>query len=190
MEALSNVAAAFGLAGAAGLNAYLPLLVIGLMSRFTDLISLSAPWDTLENAWVLGVVAVLLAVEVTVDKFPVADSINDAIQTFVRPVAGALLFAANGNVIADIHPALALVCGLLVAGGVHVVKTTARPVVTATTAGVGNPIVSTAEDAVSATTSVLSIVVPVLAALLLIALVALLTWWIVRRRRARRRGRR
>jgi hypothetical protein len=187
IEALSNVAAAFGLSASAGLNAYLPLLIVGLMARYTDLITLSEPWNTLENAWVLGVLGVLLVIEMTVDKFPVVDSINDSIQTFVRPVAGAVLFAANGNVINGIHPALALVCGLLVAGGVHVVKATARPFVTGASIGTGNPVVSTAEDVVAASTSLLSIIVPTLAVVVFVLLLVLLLWWIWRRRRCRAR---
>jgi len=189
VEALSGIAAAFGLAGSAGLNAYLPLLIVGLMSRFTDLITLTQPWNTLENAWVLGVLVVLSAVEIAVDKFPVVDTINDTVQTFVRPIAGAILFAASGNVISDIHPALALVCGLLVAGGVHLVKATARPIVTGASIGAANPMVSTAEDVVAATTSILSIAVPALAAILLLLLIGLVLWFLVRRRRRRRRRR-
>jgi hypothetical protein len=185
IEAISSVASAFGLAASAGLNAYLPLLIVGLMARFTDLITLQEPWSALENAWVLGVLAVLLAIEVTVDKFPIVDSINDTIQTFVRPVAGAVLFAASGNVISDVHPALAMSCGLLVAGGVHVAKSTARPFVTGATIGAGNPVVSVAEDVISATTSVLSIVVPILAAIVLLFLLAVLFWWVWRRARRR-----
>lgn len=177
-----DIFAAFGLASAAGLNAYLPLLIVGLLSRYTDLLSLSAPWNALENGWVLGVLVVLVIIEMTVDKIPAVDSINDAIQTFVRPVAGAILFAASGSVITDISPVLAMVAGILVAGGVHTVKAAARPVVTATTAGLGNPVVSVVEDIASATITVLSIVVPALAALLL----AILLFLVLRRIRRSR----
>ena len=54
------IMAAFGLAGSAGLNAYLPLLVVALAARFSDLIVLRQPWDTLENPWVIGALVVLL----------------------------------------------------------------------------------------------------------------------------------
>ena len=82
----------------------------------------------------------------------------------------------------ETHPVLALICGLLVAGGVHVAKATARPVITGTTAGVLNPVVSAAEDAVSLVVSVLSIVVPVLGLILLLAVLV----WLIRRRWRRR----
>ncbi len=176
-----DVFAAFGLASAAGLNAYIPLLIVGLLARYTDLIHLNAPWNTLENPWVLGVLAVLLLIEILVDKIPAVDSINDVIQTFVRPATGAILFAANGNAIADISPVLAMIAGLLAAGGIHAVKATARPVVTATTGGLGNPLVSTIEDIASAVMSVMAIVLPILTAILIVLLIVLVLRRVLRR---------
>lgn len=182
-----EVLSAFGLSASSGLNAYLPLLIVGLLARFTDLITLKAPWNTLENPWVLGVLAVLLLIEMTVDKIPAVDTVNDVIQTVIRPAAGAILFAASGNVISDISPVLAMVCGLLVAGGVHAVKAATRPAITATTAGVGNSVVSVAEDVVSGVTATVAIVWPAVAAAIILALLALFTWWYARRRQRRRK---
>ena len=178
-----DVFASFGLAAATGLNAYLPLLIVGLLSRYTDLIALSQPWNILENGWVLLVLAVLLAIELTVDKIPAVDSVNDIVQTFIRPVAGAILFAANGNVISDLSPILAMICGLLMASSVHAAKATARPIVTGTTGGLGNPVVSTVEDIVSGVTTLIAVLLPVLAALIGLAFLVLVGWWFLRRRR-------
>ncbi len=180
-----EVLAAFGLSAATGLNAYLPLLIVGLLARFTDLITLSAPWDTLSNPWVLGVLFVLLVIETVADKVPAVDSVNDVIQTIVRPTAGAIIFAASGNVISNISPVLAMICGLLAAGGVHAVKATARPMITATTGGIGNPVVSVLEDVVSAGTTLVAVIVPALAAIFVLFLAGLITWFFVRRRRRR-----
>jgi Domain of unknown function (DUF4126) len=185
MSGVLAVFTAFGLSSAAGLNAYVPLLVVALLARFTDLITLSPPWDTLESWWVIGVLAVLLLVEIVADKIPAVDTANDTIQTFVRPVAGALLFAASLGTISDMSPVLWLICGLLVAGGVHTTKATVRPVITATTAGTLNPVVSTVEDIVSFVVSVLAIVAPLVGALLLILIVV---WFIRLWRRRRRRA--
>ncbi len=182
MDGLLSVFTAFGLSTSAGLNAYLPLLVVALLARFTDLITLEPPWDTLESWWVIGVLVVLLLIEFLVDKVPAVDSINDTIQTFIRPVAGAVLFAASAGVVSDAHPVLAMICGLLVAGGVHAAKATARPVVTATSGGVLNPVVSTVEDVVSLTLAIVAIVLPILGLLLLLLIIL----WIVRWRRRRR----
>ena len=116
------------------------------------------------------------------DKVPVANHVNDLIQTFVRPVAGAIVFAASTNIVTGINPILALACGLLVAGSVHVVKSAAvRPMVTATTAGAGNVPVSIAEDVTSTVVSLLSILAPIAIAILIIIAIVLLIWWWARR---------
>jgi glucan phosphoethanolaminetransferase (alkaline phosphatase superfamily) len=177
MASVLGVLTAFGLASSAGLNAYIPLLVVALLGRLTDLITLTTPWDALESWWVIGVLAVMLIVEVIADKIPAVDSVNDTIQSFVRPAAGAILFAASGGSISHVHPVLAIICGILAAGGVHAVKATARPVITATTGGMLNPVVSTAEDVVALVVSVLAIAVPILALVLLVLVVS----WFVRR---------
>jgi len=185
-EAFLSLATAFGLATAAGLNAYIPLFIVALLSRISSLVTLSEPYDALSSWWVIAVLAVLMVIEILVDKVPVADTANDVIHTFIRPAAGAILFAASTDVI-GLHPVLAALCGVIVAGGVHVAKSTGRPVVTATTAGVGDPVVSTAEDVISFVTSVISVVAPYLAALFIIAVLLLVTWWFKRRRRLRAR---
>jgi hypothetical protein len=154
-----------------------------LTARFTNLINLQPPFDWLTNPWVIGLLAVLLLIEIVADKVPVVDHANDVIQTVVRPAAGAILFAANANVITDVHPALALGAGILLAGGVHATKATVRPIVTATTGGLGNPVVSTVEDIVALVVSVMSILLPILTFLAIVVL-AVVIWRKWRRRKA------
>ena len=174
---LAGIFSAFGLSASAGLNAYIPLLVVALLARYTQLIKLSPPWDTLTSPWVIGLLVVLVAIEFFADKVPAVNYVNDVIQTFIRPVAGALLFAASAHVITDIHPVLSMAAGLLVAGTVHVVKSVAvRPMITATTGGVGNAPVSMAEDFTATVVSILSIVVPILLGMVVIGLAAWLIW--------------
>jgi hypothetical protein len=185
MAPLWNVFTAFGLSSSAGLNAYIPLLVIALLARFTDIVKLQEPWTALTSWWVIGLLVILLLIETFVDKVPAVDSINDVIQTFIRPVAGAILFAASSNVIGDIHPVLAMVCGLVVAGGVHAAKSTARPIITATTAGLGNSVVSTAEDITALVASLLAVLVPALLAATLLMATMTIAWWLWTRRRQR-----
>ncbi len=179
---ITSVFSAFGLASAAGLNAYLPLLVVALAARFTDLIQLNEPWDVLTSWYVIAILAILLLIEMTVDKVPAVDTANDVINTAIRPVAGAILFAASSGVVGELHPVLAVICGLLVAGGVHAVKATARPAVTATTGGLGNWLVSLSEDALSFVTTVLAILVPILLAFLMLLVFLSLAWWWSKRR--------
>jgi uncharacterized membrane protein len=154
-----------------------------VIAHYTDWITLNNPWDLLANPWALIVLGVLVIIEMLADKIPAVNHINDAIQTFVRPAAGAIAFAASAKVITDVHPVLALICGLLVAGSVHAVKSVAvRPIVTATTGGAGNIPVSIAEDIFSTVMSILAIVVPVLVAIILILMVVLFFRWRQRRR--------
>jgi hypothetical protein len=182
MELLTNIFSAFGLSASAGLNAYIPLLVIALVARYTELIKLASPWDTLTNPWVIGLLLVLWVIEFFSDKAPAVNHINDMIQTIVRPVAGAIVFAASAGVITESNPVLALVAGLIVAGGVHTVKAAAiRPAVTATTGGVANTPVSIAEDLISTFLSVMAVVLPALFAVLAILLITWFIWFLWKR---------
>ena len=185
-HAFLSLATAFGLSTSAGLNAYIPLLVVALLARFTPLVTLNKPYDALSSWWVIGTLGVLLVIETLVDKVPAADTVNDIIQTFIRPAAGAILFAATTNAI-GLHPVVAAICGVLLAGSVHIVKAGGRPVVAVATAGLGNPVVSTIEDVVSFVTSLLAIVAPYLVLALIVIAAGLITWWAVRRRRRRAR---
>lgn len=182
MDLLTGVFTAFGLSASAGLNAYIPLLIVGLLGHYTNLINLTSPWDTLASPWIILMLCVLVIIEMLADKVPAVNHINDLIQTFIRPAAGAVAFAASANVVTDVSPVLALACGLLVAGTVHVAKAGAlRPMVTATTGGVGNVPVSIAEDVVSTVLSILAVVVPILVGTLLIVVAAFIVYWLYRR---------
>jgi hypothetical protein len=183
MEMLLGVFSAFGLSASAGLNAYIPLLVVGVIGHyFPDTLTLNQPWDLIANPWILILLGVLVIIEMLADKVPAVNHINDLIQTVVRPAAGAIAFAASAKVVTDINPMLALACGLLVAGGVHAVKAVAvRPIVTATTGGAGNIPVSIAEDVAATGVSILSLVLPIMMGTLLIVFFVLLAWWLSRR---------
>ena len=182
MDLLTGIFTAFGLSASAGLNAYIPLLLVGLIGRYTDLMKLNAPWDTLSHPGIILMLCVLVIIEMLADKVPAVNHLNDLIQTLIRPAAGAIAFAASANVVTDVSPVLALAAGLLVAGTVHVAKAGAlRPMVTATTGGVGNVPVSIAEDIVSTVLSILAIVLPILIGTLMVVLAAFIIWWLYRR---------
>lgn len=191
LEALTGT----GLAASAGLNAYIPLLTMGLLARYTDTIDLPGGWQWLSNGWVLAILAVLLAVEVVADKVPVVDHVNDLVQTVVRPTAGGLAFGAGSSsetvTVADpgaffgSHQWVPVAAGVLIAFCVHGVKASSRPVVNATTGGLGAPVASTVEDFGSVALSLLAILLPVLVLLGLVLLV-LGGWWVIRRRRRRK----
>lgn len=186
----------FGLATAAGLNAYIPLLALGLLARFTDLVALPAGWSWLENGWVMTIVAVLLAIEVVADKVPALDSVNDVVQTFIRPTAGGIVFGSgtaaqtatvtDPGAFAQSGQWIPVAIGVVIALVVSLTKSTVRPAANVATAGMAAPVLSTAEDIASVVLVFLAIVVPIL---VLLAVVAL-TWAAVRilRRRGRQRS--
>ncbi len=188
-----------GLAASAGLNAYIPLLVMGLLARYSDLIELPSGWQWLSNGWVVAILAVLLAVEFVADKVPVLDSVNDTVQTLVRPTAGGLAFGAGSasETVTVKDPGsfftsnqwVPIVAGVALAFGVHALKAAARPVINAMTAGIGAPVVSTAEDVTSVSVSVLAIIVPLLVVVVLVGLVVAVPWLVVRLRQRRRQRR-
>ena len=93
INGLANVFTSFGLSSSAGLNAYLPLLIVALTARFTNLIELRPPFDWLTDPWVIAVLVVLLLIETVADKIPAVDHANDVIQTVVRPAALAVQVA-------------------------------------------------------------------------------------------------
>jgi hypothetical protein len=181
-----------GLSAAAGLNAYIPFLVVGLLARFTDVIVLPADFTWIESGWALGIGAVLLLAELVLDKVPAVDSVNDIVATLIRPSMGGLVFAATSAAkgldesswMID-HPWVGVVLGVVVSGIVHIGKTSARPVVNAATLGAGAPLVSTVEDTASVGLSVVAILWPVL----VIVAVPLLAWALVVLLRVRRRWR-
>jgi uncharacterized protein DUF4126 len=184
---------ALGLSTAAGLNAYIPLLAVGVLARYTDLVHLPAEFEWLTNGWVLALVTVLLAAEVVLDKVPVVDSVNDAIQTFVRPASGGAMFAAtdaaerfDSSAVMQDNPWIGWVIGIAVAFAVHLAKTSIRPVINAGTLGTGAPVVSTVEDSVSLGMTLLALLAPVVALVALVLLV-FAAWRLLRAARPRRR---
>lgn len=185
-----------GLAAAAGMNAYIPLLVVGVANRFfPDAMQLPDGWAWLSNGWVLGIVAVLLVVEVVADKIPAVDSVNDIIQSVVRPTAGGLVFGSSStaSTVAVTDPAaffasnqwVPIVVGAVIALTVHVGKAVTRPAANVATAGAAAPVVSTIEDVGAVGLSLLAIVAPVLV-LVALALLGLFGWSLWRTARRRR----
>jgi Domain of unknown function (DUF4126) len=171
---LAPLLSGLGLSGAAGLNAYIPLLLVGVLER-SGLLHLSQPFDLLGNLWVLAGVALLAAFDFVGDKIPGVDHALHLFGGILNVSAGALLFASQQGLVGQMNPALAAGLGLLVSGGVHATRTVLRPVSTGATAGLGNPLVSGAEDGSSLLISLLAVFAPILAVLLLVALLVL-TW--------------
>jgi hypothetical protein len=185
-SAIGAVLAAFGLSGAAGLNAWLPLFAGALAARL-DLVELAAPFDELASTVGLVALGALTLADFVGDKIPVVDHVLHVLGLAVAPASGAALFAGQTGDETGLPTLLALLLGGSTAGVVHAIRAAVRPVSTAGTAGLGNPVLSLGEDAASLLLVVLAFAVPVLAVVLLVLLVVPLALR-VRRWRARRRA--
>lgn len=188
-----------GLSASAGLNAYIPFLVVALVARFSDVIVLPPSFGWIESPWSIGVAVVLLLADVVLDKIPAIDSMNDLIGTAVRPTVGGVVFAATTSADDQIgqsswmtdHPWVGAIGGVVIAGLVHTTKAAARPAVNVGTAGLGAPVLSGVEDVASLGMSLLAVFIPILVIFGLLAMVAAAIWlWrrIARYRRRRRAG--
>ncbi|MEI2778766.1 MAG: DUF4126 domain-containing protein [Tetrasphaera sp.] len=187
-----------GLSAAAGLNAYIPFLIVALLARFTDVLTLPASFAWIESWWAIAGGTVLLLTEVVLDKIPAVDTINDAVQTFIRPSMGGLVFAATSAAEQLDNSAwmkenawVGVILGIIVSGLVHTGKAAARPAINAGTLGAGAPVASTVEDGTSIALSLIAIFLPllVIVALVLLAIALFLLWRRVRAWKKRRQRR-
>ncbi|WP_367312948.1 DUF4126 domain-containing protein [Demequina zhanjiangensis] len=182
-----------GLSAAAGLNAFIPLVIVGVFARFTDVIELPSELLWLQSWPAIIIGLVLLAAEIVLDKIPGVDTVNDLIQTAVRPLVGGVIFAASSSA-AEFgdqtfwtdHPLVAGIVGAVVAAAVHISKTASRPAVNASTGGTGAPLASFAEDAIAVGLSFLAIFIPILVVVVFIVL-GIMVYRIVTSGRRRRK---
>lgn len=149
-----------GLAAGSGLNAYLPLLVLALADRFTDVIELDAPFDIISSFWGLLILLLILPLELIPDKIPKFDHLSDLVHSAVRPALAAFAFMAVSNHVEDFQMVLAFIFGLVIAGAVTWVKIAARPGITEMTNGIGNPIVSLLEDGLVLAFAIVGVFLP------------------------------
>ena len=186
------------LAAAAGLNAWIPLFLLGLAAKLLPAVALPAGWSWLSSDIALWVIGALLVLEIIADKIPALDSLNDIVHSIIRPAAGGIAFGAGasartiavddpGSFFSE-HTWIPVVAGVVIALAVHAAKATGRVAANAATAGVAAPVLSTAEDIAAFVLSTAAIVVPVVAAILLLCLIVAIVI-VVRRRSRRRRAR-
>ncbi len=145
MDSLATIAIALGAGWASGLNAYAAALVLGAAQRF-GVLTLPHDLQVLASPWVMAVAGLLFVLNFFADKIPYVDSVNDALHTFVRVPAGALLaYGAAGQ----LSPEVAVIVGLLggtLAAGTHVAKAGTRAILNASPEPFSNIAASLAED--------------------------------------------
>lgn len=157
---ISIILAGIGLAAGAGLNAYLPLLVLALTDRYTDAINLPTPFDILSSLWGIVVLLLILPLELFPDKIARVDHFSDLVHTAIRPGAGAFAFMAVASTHDDFQIVMGFILGLVIAGAIHWIKASSRPRITRTTNGIGNPLVSLLEDALCVVFAVVAVFMP------------------------------
>ena len=142
------LAAGVGIAAAAGLRAFLPLLFLGIAARL-DLIHLRPGTEWLATDLALAALGIATLLEIAADKIPVVDHALDAVATVLRPAAAWLgAFAVLGEWPSPWGQIAALVLASLTLG-LHVLKSASRVASTATSLGHANPVLSAAEDALA-----------------------------------------
>lgn len=186
-----------GLAVAAGLNAYVPMLILGIAGRFLDFVELPAAWAWLENEWVLLILGVLLVIEMVADKIPAVDSVNDWIQSIVRPASGGIVFGTGAatqtaavtdpSAFFESNAWVPVVTGVVIALVVHAAKMFVRPAANALTAGAAAPVLSTGEDIGAVLLSLFALLIPILVIVAIVGLVVLV-FAVFHRLRKRRRS--
>jgi len=185
------------LATAAGLNAYIPLLGLALLARFTPIVTLPEGWQWLTSNWALLILGVLLIIELVVDKVPALDTVNDVLQTLIRPASGGMVFAAgigsetvavsDAEAMSNVESWWPVIVGVLIALVPHIAKAIGRPIVNTMTGGAAAPAMSTVEDGGAIGLSVLAVVAPVLGALFAMLLIIFLVRRIKKARSSTRR---
>jgi hypothetical protein len=175
MELISQLALAGGLSWASGLRLYLTVFAVGLLAKF-GYIDLPASLNILSNPVVIGVSAVLAAVEFLADKIPFVDSAWDSIQTFIRIPAGALLAMGAMNSSDPMIATIAALLGGSLAGATHATKAGSRALINTSPEPVSNIAASFGEESLLLTGGWLMFAHPAVFIGLLCGFVLLLFW--------------
>lgn len=175
MEAIQHLALAGGLAWASGFRLYAAVFLVGLLGRF-GYIALPVDLQLLQHDWVLAVAGVMLVGEFLADKIPAFDSLWDALHTFIRIPAGALLaWGAFG----DANPAAQMAAGLaggFISGGTHLFKAGGRAAINTSPEPFSNWTASFGEDGMLLGGLYLAVAYPVVFLVLLAAFLLLVIW--------------
>src|SRR5215831_10269938 len=164
-----------GSAWLSGFNLYATVLTLGLLQRF-QLVQLPGDLDFLSRWWVIGAAGVLYLIEFLADKIPIVDSIWDAIHTFIRIPAGAVLAASAFAHFSPVVRAVALLAGGTLALGSHGTKASVRAAANASPEPFSNAALSMFEDIFTIALTALAAFHPVVILGIVILFVILLIW--------------
>lgn len=176
MNLIDTLGLALGAAWTSGINLYATVAVLGLLQRYELVSRLPGGLDVLANPWVIGVALTLYVVEFFADKVPYVDTAWDAVHTFIRVPAGAVLALAAT---AELHPAVRVVA-VMIGGGLslstHGAKATARAAANVSPEPFTNWALSLAEDVIAVGGIVLAVVSPWLILCVILVFVVVAAW--------------
>ena len=180
MDAIHTIAIGAGMAWASGMRLYAVMFAAGLMAHY-GVVALPGDLAVLTHPLVLGASGFMFAIEFFADKIPGVDSLWDALHTFIRIPAGALLAAASLGVSAD--PAIVMAAGILggtLAGSSHFAKSGSRALINTSPEPFSNWAASFTEEGLVALALWLAFAYPVLSLCVLAVSVVCALWLIVR----------
>lgn len=186
MNPLATLGLGMGSAWLSGFNLYATVVTLGLLSRF-HLVQLPGELNVVSRGWVIATAAILYLVEFLADKIPVVDSVWDAIHTFIRVPAGAVLAA---SAFADFSPTVRVVA--LLAGGTlalssHGTKASVRMTANAIPEPFSNIFLSILEDVFTIVLAALAAFHPIVVLGIILVFILVLTWYAPKVLRAIRR---
>ena len=146
LEAFATLGRTMGFSLAAGVNLYATVAILGLASKY-GWVQLPEQFKVFDNAWIIGIAAVLYAIEFVADKIPLVDSIWDSVHTLIRPVGGALIAVASMGDHSPVVTGLIALLGGTVAAGSHATKAGTRVAANASPEPFSNWFLSLGEDA-------------------------------------------
>jgi hypothetical protein len=174
-DLVTTLGTAAGSAWLSGINLYATVVTLGVLQKF-QLVKLPGELEMLSNWWVIGLAAILYVVEFIADKVPAVDTAWDAVHTFIRVPAGAILAA---TAFADFAPAVK-VAAMILGGGIalssHGAKAATRVAVNASPEPFSNIALSLTEDVVAFSSAILMVFFPVVMLLIVIVFLVVMIW--------------
>jgi hypothetical protein len=184
METFLSICLGLGLSAACGFRVFVPLLVISI-AAISGHLHLSPGFEWLASYPALVALSVATVLEIAGYYVPWVDHLLDTIATPAALIAGTIVSA---SVLTDMSPLLQWTLAAIIGGGaagvVQATTVVTRGASTATTGGLGNPIVATLELAGATALSIFAMVAPVLAVVLFATLASVLVWKLIRRVRS------
>ena len=175
MDVVAIIARTMGVAWASGINLYATMVVLGWLGS-TGQIDLPPGLHILENPGVMLAAAFMYCVEFFADKVPAVDTGWDALHTFIRIPAGAMLAAGSVSPLGHEAQLIALILGGTLSAGSHFTKAGSRVLINASPEPFTNWLASITEDVVVVAGLWTSLHHPLLFIVLLAAFIALVIW--------------